>query len=348
MQHSPLGQTGLSGIRDRFRGVGDRRWGGSVPRRTSRSAPCTGDRTRRELHRHRPGLRGERELVGEVVREHRDEGLFVATKVPPKNRMWPAPAGVTRPTRSPATTSGPASRRACTSPAWRRSTSSSSTSGAMSGWAGATGWRPSRPSSEEGNLRYFGISVNDYQPENALELVRAATSTRPGHLQRVPPGAGGAAAPRLPEHGVGVIVRVALDEGGLTGRITKDITSRRGLPRHVLRGGRRPRSSSGGGRWPTTSASPGQVPDVALRYVLTGSRLDRDRRHADGPERGAERRGGRRPGTVRPQQTVEARHRWERNLYQSWSRSAGQPDSRVPAPTAGVGPPVLVATPFGR
>src|SRR5918996_1408160 len=36
--------------------------------------------------------RSER-LVGQVVRE-RSERVYVATKVPPKNGMWPAPSGV--------------------------------------------------------------------------------------------------------------------------------------------------------------------------------------------------------------------------------------------------------------
>lgn len=38
---------------------------------------------------------GESErIVGHVVREHRGDPLYVATKVPPKNRIWPAPDGV--------------------------------------------------------------------------------------------------------------------------------------------------------------------------------------------------------------------------------------------------------------
>ena len=37
---------------------------------------------------------GESErIVGQVVREHRGDPLYVATKVPPKNRIWPAPDG---------------------------------------------------------------------------------------------------------------------------------------------------------------------------------------------------------------------------------------------------------------
>ncbi|HET6886024.1 MAG TPA: aldo/keto reductase, partial [Rubrobacteraceae bacterium] len=32
-------------------------------------------------------------LVGQVVRE-RDENVYVATKIPPRNRVWPAPSGL--------------------------------------------------------------------------------------------------------------------------------------------------------------------------------------------------------------------------------------------------------------
>jgi oxalate decarboxylase/phosphoglucose isomerase-like protein (cupin superfamily) len=38
---------------------------------------------------------GESErIVGQVVRDHPGDTLYVATKVPPKNRIWPAPSGV--------------------------------------------------------------------------------------------------------------------------------------------------------------------------------------------------------------------------------------------------------------
>jgi aryl-alcohol dehydrogenase-like predicted oxidoreductase len=39
------------------------------------------------------GVGHSERLVGRVVRE-RDETVYVATKIPPKNRTWPAPSGL--------------------------------------------------------------------------------------------------------------------------------------------------------------------------------------------------------------------------------------------------------------
>src|SRR5690348_7084200 len=72
----------------------------------------------------------------------------------------------------------------------------------------------------EGKIRFFGVSINDYQPDNALDLVRsghvAAVQVIYNAFHQAPEEH---LLPACAEHGVGVIVRVALDEGGLTGRL---------------------------------------------------------------------------------------------------------------------------------
>lgn len=183
---------------------------------------------------------GESErIVGGVLRDHPD--VLVATKVPPKNGIWPAPDGL----HPDETFPGDHIR------------ASLETSLAASGleafdvlqfhvwsdeWVGRGDWLETIADlRQEGKIRLFGVSINDYQPENALELVRSGTvdtvqviynawhQQPEEHL-----------LPACAEHGVGVIVRVGLDEGGLTGRITADSTFPEGDFRNRYFGGDRP------------------------------------------------------------------------------------------------------------
>ncbi|GGV86284.1 aldo/keto reductase [Streptomyces massasporeus] len=88
---------------------------------------------------------GESErIVGRVVRELAGDEVLVATKVPPLNRLWPAPDGVAPPIgRSPVSTSATAWRPACARAA-TTSTWCSSMCGATNGPAAVSGWRRSR------------------------------------------------------------------------------------------------------------------------------------------------------------------------------------------------------------
>jgi aryl-alcohol dehydrogenase-like predicted oxidoreductase len=123
---------------------------------------------------------GESErIVGKVVRDHRGEPLYVATKVPPKNGIWPAPRGL-----DPAETFPGDHIRA-----------SLETSLRASGleafdvlqfhvwsdeWVGRGDWLETvEDLKKQGKIRFFGVSINDYQPDNVLELVRS------GHVNTV-------------------------------------------------------------------------------------------------------------------------------------------------------------------
>jgi len=80
-----------------------------------------------------------------------------------------------------------------------------------------------------------------------------------------------------------VIVRVALDEGGLTGRITASTTFPDSDFRNDYFRGDRPAQLEQRVNAPVADfgINADQLPDLALRYVLDHpSRLDGDRRHA--------------------------------------------------------------------
>jgi aryl-alcohol dehydrogenase-like predicted oxidoreductase len=81
----------------------------------------------------------------------------------------------------------------------------------------------------EGKIRAFGVSINDHDPDSALELVESGFIDTvqvifnifdQSPLEKL--------FPACRAHNVGVIVRVPLDEGGLSGTLTKDTKFEKG------------------------------------------------------------------------------------------------------------------------
>ncbi|MGW0781871.1 aldo/keto reductase [Streptomyces sp. NPDC002913] len=263
---------------------------------------------------------GESErIVGRVVRERAGDEVLVATKVPPKNRIWPAPDGL-----DPADTFPGAHIR-----------TSLETSLSASGldhfdvvqfhvwnddWLGRGDWLETVADlKKEGKLRLFGVSVNDHQPDSALALVRSGLVDTVQVIYNVFDQApADAFLPACEEHGVGVIVRVALDEGGLTGRITAGTTFPEGDWRNRYFRGDRPAQVER--RVAAIVADLGIAPDEiaenALRFVLSSpavSTVIPGMRSVRNVERNTALSDGR-PLTA-DQLAVLAKHRWQRNYY---------------------------------
>ena len=263
---------------------------------------------------------GESErIVGSVLRDHPD--VLVATKVPPKNGVWPAPGGLHPDVAFP----GDHIRK------------SLETSLAASGleafdvlqfhvwsdeWVGKGDWLETIADlREEGKIRFFGVSINDYQPENALELIRSgAVDTVQVIYNAFHQQPEERLLPSCAEHDVGVIVRVSLDEGGLTGRITAGATFPDGDFRNTYFGGDRPAQVEEHVTALVRDLGIGtdELADVALRYVLDHpavSTVIAGMRSVRNVERNAATSDGRR--LTESQRDVIRRHRWERNFYQA-------------------------------
>jgi aryl-alcohol dehydrogenase-like predicted oxidoreductase len=125
--------------------------------------------------------------------------------------------------------------------------------------------------------------------------------------------------PACREHGVGVIVRVALDEGGLTGRVTADTEFPDGDWRNAYFGGDRKQQVADHVQALTTDLeiTPDDLPELALRYVLSApevSTVIAGMRSVRNVERNTATGDGR--GLSPEQRSALARHRWERNFYQ--------------------------------
>ncbi|HEX8105393.1 MAG TPA: aldo/keto reductase [Solirubrobacteraceae bacterium] len=257
-------------------------------------------------------------LVGEVVRG-RDEYVRVATKVPPKNQEWPARAGVEVDETFP----GEWVRR-CTEKSLANSELEAIDVQQLhvwqDSWVGSGDWIEAvRALREEGKIRSFGISINDHQPANAVEAVRAGVVDTVQVIYNVfDQTPEDELFPACLEHGVGVIVRVPFDEGALTGAIGPDTEFPEGDFRNeYFRGDRKQQVADrvdalvedlGIGRE--------ELAEVALRFVLSHEAVSTvipGMRSV----RNAERNCAVGDGAGLPEAMVEKLrgHRWDRNFY---------------------------------
>jgi aryl-alcohol dehydrogenase-like predicted oxidoreductase len=210
-------------------------------------------------------------LVGQVVREH-SEKIYVATKIPPKNYKWPAPAGV------PVEETYPAEHViACTE-------QSLSNLGLdtidvqqfhvwSDEWVGKGDWMEGiRKLKEQGKIRHFGVSINDHQPANAIKLIETGLVDSVQVIYNIfEQSPEDALLGACEKHNVGVIVRVALDEGGLTGTIKPDTAFANGDFREGYFKGDRKQEvfERVNGIAEDLGITTDQMAETALRYVLS-------------------------------------------------------------------------------
>lgn len=261
-------------------------------------------------------------LVGQVVREQAAKGkdIYVATKIPPKNGQWPARAGV-----SADETFTAEHVIACT----ERSLSHLGLETIdvqqfhvwSDEWVGQGSWLEGvQKLKEQGKIRHFGVSINDHQPENAIKLIETGVVDTVQVIYNIfDQSPEDHLLPACEKHNVGVIVRVALDEGGLTGKVTPDTTFDEGdFRNHYFRGDRKQEVFD---RVQKIAANLGvsleEMPEIALRYVLSHpavSTVIPGMRTVRNVERNMPVGDGR--GLSVEQVAKLKSHRWIRNFYQ--------------------------------
>jgi len=258
------------------------------------------------------------QLVGEIVREAPGK-IFVATKVPPKNQLWPARPGVGIDEVFPYDYV-----MSCTEQSLRNLKMETVDLQQLHvwnpEWIGRDEWRRAfEDLKRSGKVRAVGVSINDHQPDSAIELIETGLIDTVQVIYNVfDQTPENALFPACLKHDIGVLARVPLDEGALTGRIGPGTTFPEGDFRARYFRGDRLQQVEEHVRaiLDDIGTEREQLPEIALRYVLSndavssvipGMRTIRnvERNCALGDGRGL------------PGEQVERlkAHRWDRNFY---------------------------------
>jgi aryl-alcohol dehydrogenase-like predicted oxidoreductase len=211
------------------------------------------------------------QLVGQSVKKdfHR---VYVATKIPPKNGIWPA---------SPST---PISEVFPYDYIIRSTEQSLKNLGIeqiylqqfhvwTDAWTNTDEWRRAvEVLRASGKVRYFGISISEHEPDSALEAVKTGVISAVQVIYNIfdqTPEQN--LFPLCQQRKIGVLARVPLDEGGLTGTITEDTRFEPGEFREsYFRGDRKRQVVEHVEALKRDLADvPGTLPEIALRFCLS-------------------------------------------------------------------------------
>jgi aryl-alcohol dehydrogenase-like predicted oxidoreductase len=159
------------------------------------------------------------QLVGQVVRDA-GRRIYVATKVPPKNQLWPARPGIgieqvfpydyiLRSTDTSLKNLGVETIDLLQLHVWNPE------------WIARDEWRSAfEVLKRSGKVQAVGISINDHQPDSALEIIRTGLIDTVQVIYNIfDQTPEPELFPLAKERNIGVIARVPLDEGSLTGAI---------------------------------------------------------------------------------------------------------------------------------
>jgi len=257
------------------------------------------------------------QLVGEVVRTTRQR-IYVATKVPPKNRLWPAQPGVPIREVFPYDYIVRCAEESLGNlkldaidllqlHVWNPE------------WIDNDDWRRALGElKRSGKVRAVGISINDHQPDSALEIIKTGLIDTVQVIYNIfdqspEPNL----FPLCRQENIGVLARVPLDEGALTGNITPDTTFPPGDFRNEYFAGDRKRQVAEHVAALRRDLPPnGSLPDIALRFVLSNPAVStvipgmRSVRHAESNAALSDK--GPLPAET---MAVLKRHAWEKNFY---------------------------------
>ena len=210
------------------------------------------------------------QLIAKVIKRHPQ--VRVATKIPPKNFRWPAQPGVPIDQVFPLD--------------WIMSCTERSLKNLgvealdlqqlhvwSPGWMNSDVWRTAAMRlKKEGKVRFFGVSVNDHQPDSVMDLVTTNLIDTIQVIYNIFDQRPGDGLTQLcKENEVGVIARCPFDEGSLTGAIKPGVTFPEGDWRRNYFRGDRPQQV-----WERVEKLRAEIgdqavslPDAALRYCLS-------------------------------------------------------------------------------
>jgi aryl-alcohol dehydrogenase-like predicted oxidoreductase len=269
-----LGRTGIEVSEIGFGawGIGGRQWLGGNDHESLRALRLALDRGINFIDTALAYNEGHSErLIGQVVKESPDR-VWIATKAPPKNRIWPAQPGVEIEEVFP----------------YRYIVECTETSLRNLGveridlqqlhvwnpeWIAREEWRRAAEDLKAaGKIAHFGISINAHQPDSALTVVdTGAIDTVQVIYNIFDQTPEDSLFPKCLQHDVGVLARVPLDEGALTGTIRENTEFAEGDFRASYFRGERKRQvvERVAALQKNLTDVTGSLPEIALRFCLS-------------------------------------------------------------------------------
>jgi aryl-alcohol dehydrogenase-like predicted oxidoreductase len=164
-------------------------------------------------------------LLGQLLRQNPSKRLYTASKIPPKNRIWPSRRGaaleevfppdyIHEMTQRTLENIGITSLDVMQFHVWEDD------------WARDESWQQAVSDLKaEGLVKSFGVSVNRWEPENCLETLKTGLIDAVQVIYNIfDQNPEDKLFPLCEELRIAIIARVPFDEGTLTGTLTKDST----------------------------------------------------------------------------------------------------------------------------
>ncbi len=178
-------------------------------------------------------------LIASTFKETKKK-CFVATKIPPKNREWPGRHNVDVSETFPAD-----HIISCTEQSLKSLRMDCVDLQQLHVWSDTwlenTDWLSAvEKLKAEGKIKYFGVSINDHEPNTALKMVSSGIIDSVQVIYNIFDQAPAEKLfPLCQEKNVAVIVRVPFDEGSLAGKLTPDTEfHKKDWRRHYFKGDR--------------------------------------------------------------------------------------------------------------
>ena len=255
------------------------------------------------------------QLVGQIA----PANVYIATKVPPKNRLWPARPGIgikdvfpydhiIRSTEESLRNLKRDSIDLQQLHVWNPE------------WIDDDDWRRAfEDLKKSGKVRFVGVSINDHQPDSALDIIETGLIDSVQVIYNIfDQSPERSLFPSAMARDIGVIARVPLDEGSLTGKIDERTTFPPGDFRNEYFKHDRKKQVREHVERLCADLGPreGSLPEVALRFCLSHPAVSsvipgmRSRRHAESNCAASDQ------GPL-PEETLALlrRHAWDKNFY---------------------------------
>lgn len=163
------------------------------------------------------------EILGKLLRRHSNKKLYAATKIPPKNFIWPSKAGFLLKDCFPASHIVEYTEKSLKNlnveqidlqqfHVWEDA------------WADQDEWKSAiEKLTQEGKVAHWGVSVNRWEPNNCLKTIETGFISSVQVIYNIfDQNPEDELFPLCKKLDVGIIARVPFDEGSLTGLLTYD------------------------------------------------------------------------------------------------------------------------------